>query len=150
MYEGLPNLTQGVETGASQAEGLLSPSTTETALLTAESLMSPSEGDWLSLHRDLSSPEQGAIESYIDTTNQTNPNQTSDMCHEQDSQSGNGHSQEEGACASELQSDPMQYTSMYAQEYMPSLKKLELVDSDCEIDSLDGEKGEGASPKMPK
>ena len=151
MYGGLPNVIQGEEIPAPQFERLLSPSTQETALLTAESLMSPSEGDWLSLHRDLGSPDQGAMESYVDTLNQnqTNPNQseTSDLCHEQvESPPDNGNTGEGGACA--VQSDPMQYTSMYAQEYMPSLKKLELVDSDCDIDSLDGEKGEGTGSKV--
>ena len=158
MYGKLPNVVKGEEIHAPQFEGLLSPSTQETALLTAESLMSPAEGDWLSLHRDLGSPDQGALENYVDTQNQKyvdtlnqnqpNPNQpeTSDLCHEQESQPDNGSTVESGACAA--QSDPMQYTSMYAQEYMPSLKKLELVDSDCDIDSLDGEKGEETGSKV--
>ena len=46
-------------------EGLFSPSNLTTELLAAESLVSPSEGHWVSLHRNLTSPEERQLTDYI-------------------------------------------------------------------------------------
>ncbi len=61
-------VTQALEHGTGDAPpgDLVSPSNPSTHLLTAESLMSPSEDHWLSLHRNLTSSEEAQRSDYID------------------------------------------------------------------------------------